>query len=148
MVESCLMSFSSSIWQTVPSGSQNRCPADCWQQSRSPPKNRAQDNCPTHSVLGMNLSKLNSFMMPQAGIQLCSHFHSVNECICHAKSADIDTIVILGTRILFSSILYLLHWTILNFLLPNLSCETESSAGALNHSLDDCIFLLLVSFYH
>lgn len=69
------------------------------------------------------------------------------EGICRAEPADINTIVILGTRILFSSILYLLHWTLLTFLLPELGSETKSSAGALNRSLDDCLFLFLVSFY-
>lgn len=96
----------------------------------------------------MNLSKLNSSGCHKLVYSSAATSAVATECICHAESADINTIVILGTRILFSPILYLLHWTILNFLLPNLGCETESSAGALNRSLDDCIFLFLVSFYH
>lgn len=90
----------------------------------------------------MNLSILNSLWCPK----LVYSAAAAAECICHTDSADINTIVILGTRILFSSILYLLHWTILNFLLPKLVSETKSSAGALNRSLDDCLFLFLVSF--
>lgn len=90
----------------------------------------------------MSLSILNSLWCPK----LVYSSAAAAKCVCHAESAHINTIVILGTRILFSSVLYLLHWTILNFLLPELGSETKSSAGALNRSLDDCLLLFLVSF--
>lgn len=86
-------------------------------------------------------------MAPRAAVWLCSHLSRRGACGCHAEPANINTIVIWGSRILFSSILYLLHWTLLNFLPPELGSETKSSAGALNRSLDDCLFLFLVSFY-
>ena len=142
------MSFRSSVWQTAPPGSKKCCPADCWQWSSAPPKNRTQENCPNLSVLGMSLSILNSLWCHKLVYSSAATSAAAGECICHAESADINTIVILGTRILFSSILYLLHWTILNFLLPELGSETKSSAGALNRSLDDCLFLFLVSFLY
>lgn len=79
-------------------------------------------------------------MMPQAGIQLCSHFRSGNgvhlscricghQYYCYLRHQDF-----IFHNTLFTSL------DIIEFSLPNLGCETESSAGALNCSLDDCVY--------
>lgn len=79
-------------------------------------------------------------MMPQAGIQLCSHFRSGNrvhlscricrhQYYCYLRHQDF---IFLNT--LFTSL------DNIEFSLPNLGCEMESSAGALNCSLDDCVY--------
>lgn len=83
---------------------------------QSSPKKQNTGYCPTHSVSGTELSKLNSSWCHKLVYSSAATSAVATECICHAESADINTIVILGTRILFSTILYLLHWTLLNFL--------------------------------
>lgn len=147
MVESHLLAFFSSVWQTAPPAQRLTAQATAGSREGLPQRTEGRDNCPNHPVLGMSLPKLNGLRCSKLVYSSAATSAVAAECICHAASADIHTIVILGPGILLSPILYLLHWAILNFLLPDFSCETESSAGALNRSLDDCLFLFLVSFY-
>lgn len=149
MEESWLLYFFHSIWQTVPLWLKE--PSSSWLLAieLGSPKEHNTGIRPNHSVLGMVLSALKSLWCHKLVYNCAAASAVAAECICHTGSADINTIVILGAGILFSAILYLLHWTVLNLLLPELDSETKSSAGVWNCPPDDCLllFLLWVFFF-
>lgn len=150
MEESWLLYFFHSIWQTVPLWLKE--PSSSWLLAieLGSPKEHNTGIRPNHSVLGMVPSALKSLWCHKLVYNCAAASAVAAECICHAGSAGINnTIVILGAGILFSAILYLLHWTVLNFLLPELDSEAKSSAGVWNCPPDDCLllFLLWVFFF-
>lgn len=95
----------------------------------------------------MGLSALKSLWCHKLVYSCAAASAVAAECICHTGSADINTIVILGAGILFSAILYLLHWAVLNFLLHELDSESKSWAGVWNCPPDDCLLLFPLFFF-